>query len=348
MQKLLKYNNMKKSVQILIIAFIGVVTVNTAKAQTYDPLAVQRINDLIANNGLQATPNAPETWAFAEWNNENPKKIINLNLGDKYMEGSASFAGLTTLQTLNCNWGYLTKLDVTNCTQLKTLQCRDNRLTTIDITNCKQLQRIECYQNHLTKLDVTNCTQLQTLWCSVNRLIELDLTGRDKLTEFDGNHQFPPALTLYKNEAEEYTCVILLNNPTFESSAISYSDGVLKSTDTTVLYTPFTVQTNKEGFELSGTMSFIYSDEVGIDSIDDAKLTVYPNPATGELIVTGYELQVTNIEIFDVNGKRQKAESRRQKAEGEMVIDISHLPIGIYFVKVITEQGEVVKKIVKQ
>ena len=50
-------DKMKTAVQILVIVFIGVVTMNKAKAQTSDPLTVQSINDLIANNGLQATPN---------------------------------------------------------------------------------------------------------------------------------------------------------------------------------------------------------------------------------------------------------------------------------------------------
>jgi len=78
------------------------------------------------------------------------------------------------------------------------------------------------------------------------------------------------------------------------------------------------------------------------------KIDVYPNPNTGELQITNYELRVKNIEVFDINGKKQKTESRKQKAEGEIVIDISHLPAGIYFVKVLTEQGEIVEKIVKQ
>jgi hypothetical protein len=33
------------------------------------------------------------------------------------------------------------------------------------------------------------------------------------------------------------------------------------------------------------------------------------------------------------------AESRRQKAEGEILIDISNLQVGIYFVKIKTEKG---------
>ena len=338
---------MKKVTQILMIAFIGVVTVSTAKAQIYDPLAVQRINDLIVNNGLQATPNAPETWEFAEWNDENPKKVINLNLGAKYMKGDASFVGLTTLQRLSCSFNYLTKLDITNCPQLKILSCMDNYLTEIILTNYEQLEIIIFSKNKLSEFDLTNCDKLYRLECYGNNLTELDVTGLNNLTDFQGWGQYPPALTLYKNESEGYTSEISLNYPSFGNNAITYSDGVLKSTDSTVFNSEFTVQTiGNSNFKLSGTMNFNYSDDVGIDIIDDAQLTVYPNPNTGELVVTSYGLQVTNVEIYDISGKKQKAESRKEKAE--IIIDISSLPVGIYLVKVITEQGEIVKKIVKQ
>jgi hypothetical protein len=72
------------------------------------------------------------------------------------------------------------------------------------------------------------------------------------------------------------------------------------------------------------------------------EVIIFPNPTTGELQITNYELQITNVEVFDVYGRKQKAESRKQN-----MLDISHLPAGIYFVKIITEAGEVVKKIIK-
>jgi len=39
---------------------------------------------------------------------------------------------------------------------------------------------------------------------------------------------------------------------------------------------------------------------------------------------------------------------RKSGAEGEVVLDISYLVAGIYFVKITTEKGEVIKKVVKQ
>jgi hypothetical protein len=34
------------------------------------------------------------------------------------------------------------------------------------------------------------------------------------------------------------------------------------------------------------------------------KITLHPNPTAGELRVTGNELQVTSVEVFDVNSRK--------------------------------------------
>jgi hypothetical protein len=52
------------------------------------------------------------------------------------------------------------------------------------------------------------------------------------------------------------------------------------------------------------------------------------------------------IEIFNISGRQQTAESR--KIEGETLIDISELSAGVYFLRITTEQGEMVRKILKE
>jgi len=90
--------------------------------------------------------------------------------------------------------------------------------------------------------------------------------------------------------------------------------------------------------------------EVGVPKLEQNlhEIKVYPNPTDGQLRITNYELRIEGVEVFDIYGKMQKAESRRQKTESEIVLDISNLAAGIYFVKVVTEKGEVIKKVVKQ
>ena len=84
---------------------------------------------------------------------------------------------------------------------------------------------------------------------------------------------------------------------------------------------------------------------VGIVHHEIASIKLHPNPTTGELHVTSDALHVTNVEIFDVYGKKQSHTSR--VTSNENTINIAHLSAGLYFVKIRTEAGEVVKKVIK-
>jgi len=64
------------------------------------------------------------------------------------------------------------------------------------------------------------------------------------------------------------------------------------------------------------------------------------------LSIESGELRVNNVEIFDVFGK--KVLSQNSLTSPETVFNISHLPAGVYFVRIFTESGEVVKKVLKE
>ena len=57
-------------------------------------------------------------------------------------------------------------------------------------------------------------------------------------------------------------------------------------------------------------------------------------------------IRITNVEVFDVYGR--KLLSPASPISPETTIDISHLPAGVYFVKINTEAGQVVRKVVKE
>ena len=76
------------------------------------------------------------------------------------------------------------------------------------------------------------------------------------------------------------------------------------------------------------------------------RINIYPNPTTGELTITNYELKIMNVDVYDVYGR--KLQSKIVNLQSEIVINISHLPAGVYFVKIRTEAGEVVRKVVKE
>jgi hypothetical protein len=109
---------------------------------------------------------------------------------------------------------------------------------------------------------------------------------------------------------------------------------------------------------------FIITDEgietrlggVGIATQTLPEIKVYPNPTTGELriLMNNEQLTMNNVEVFDIYGRKVEAKFPSNSLEGwqpqadGVVINISHLATGIYVLKISTEAGQVVKKVLKE
>jgi Zn-dependent metalloprotease len=79
-------------------------------------------------------------------------------------------------------------------------------------------------------------------------------------------------------------------------------------------------------------------------------ITIYPNPTDGKLTIDNGQLTIENIEILDVKGRLCPVETLRATSlqSTPMTIDISHLLVGVYFIRITTEEGTMTKKVVKQ
>jgi len=86
--------------------------------------------------------------------------------------------------------------------------------------------------------------------------------------------------------------------------------------------------------------------EVSVDEIsENESVTIYPNPTNGELKVMSYELRVMSVEVLDIFGRNV---SHLISHISCLETDISHLPTGVYFVRITTEnQSYIYKKIIK-
>lgn len=74
-----------------------------------------------------------------------------------------------------------------------------------------------------------------------------------------------------------------------------------------------------------------------------AGLTLYPNPSSSQVFVNAGNTTITNIEIHNLLGKRFNIGKNNFEA-----IDISFLESGMYLVKLNTEYGATVRKLVKE
>jgi hypothetical protein len=86
----------------------------------------------------------------------------------------------------------------------------------------------------------------------------------------------------------------------------------------------------------------------------EPEILVYPNPTTGELRITNYELGIKEVEIFDIYGKKLLSNHLIASSSNHLITsssnhltNISHLQAGVYFLKIDTETGIITKRVVK-
>lgn len=88
------------------------------------------------------------------------------------------------------------------------------------------------------------------------------------------------------------------------------------------------------------------TDSVGIAPHQlDMSINVLPNPTTGKCTIRSEEFLIDQVEVFDVFGKELDIV---QVDDYQIDINLSSRASGIYFVRVITEQGTVTKRVVKR
>ena len=83
------------------------------------------------------------------------------------------------------------------------------------------------------------------------------------------------------------------------------------------------------------------------ESIEElsSSINIYPNPVDNELFLAT-ELRVEEIAIYDVYG-RQTMRQQVNETTSQQVVDVADLDAGVYFVNIKTENGNVVKRFVK-
>ncbi len=95
-------------------------------------------------------------------------------------------------------------------------------------------------------------------------------------------------------------------------------------------------------------VKFAFTDEDAVEEMTTSSFNVYPNPVSDRLYIETQTLtQTLTVEIYDIYGRIQNlSNSATQQLSNS--IDVANLNSGVYFVKVVTENGEMVKRIVKK
>ena len=85
-------------------------------------------------------------------------------------------------------------------------------------------------------------------------------------------------------------------------------------------------------------------EDVGLNELSSS-LNVYPNPVNDKLYIEA-DIEIEEAVVYDVFGRQQDNWTTGQ--QGKVAVDVSKLDAGVYFVKIKTAEGEIVKRIIKR
>lgn len=98
--------------------------------------------------------------------------------------------------------------------------------------------------------------------------------------------------------------------------------------------------------EINTTLTVIEGEpQLGLEEIDQEKISVYPNPSHSDIHISGLENYVEGtLKVMDLSGKTMKTLSIDQS---DMEVDVSHLTTGVYIVRLNTQKGSKHIKFIK-
>ncbi len=154
--------------------------------------------------------------------------------------------------------------------------------------------------------------------------------------------------TIHLNNLIVQSGAVLTTSETFESYQwIDCTTGIAIPGETGQEYTPtangdYAVQLTDSSCVL--TTGCYSISNVGLQLYHDPEINVYPNPTSDLLYFSSVKGKEMFIELLDLNGKVMYTKTMTQSLSS---IDVSELKEGIYFLKVYTSEGLIVKKIIK-
>jgi len=364
-------------------ALIIVLTLCTVQVFAQDKITLTWRPPAIEGNRISytATPGGPFLVNWGDGiidiiNNEESGSFKHeYESGDDYEVTITASDVASRFLTIYCSEKNISKLNLSGCFLLQTLACTQNALTNLDVSNCTALKGLSCFNNKITDLNLSGCTALQILNFMGNRITHLDVsvfTALRDLNCLDNQLQLSELYAIKTslhdsciyNFGNQYLTQKWANIDTELFADQSFFDGEftnyqVQKYGTPILESDYSVLEGKLIFHTPGLYSVGMTNKaihasvtgtlevvtVGVSENESLSIEVYPNPTTGELRIENGELRIEKVEIFDIYGKNVGANLRVCPDENQ--IDMSDLASGVYFVKIYTEEGVVVKKVIK-
>ncbi len=180
--------------------------------------------------------------------------------------------------------------------------------------------------------DVVEVTDLVVLDENNDGIEVFDLTSK---TPEILNGQTDVEVTFYETPQDAYENTDVIENPS-EYTNISNPQTIY-------------VRMNGENFCFSITnFELVLDPNLGVGDDFYNHLKLFPNPTSGIINLQSNQLTETvELKVYNLQGK-VLLEENKTPINGVISLDLSNMNTGVYFIKISTEEGTVVKKIVKQ
>ena len=251
--------------------------------------------------------------------------------------GENQLTSLNVSQNLNLKWfncgiNQLTSLDVTQNQSLQRLWCFENQLTSLDVTQNPILFRFACGDNQLTSLDLTQNPNLYDLSCYVNELTSLDISQNPNLVYFYGVENQLTSLNIKNGNNHNLIRMWAYDNPNLNCITVDDID--------------YANNQNCNDNDWCKDDWTGYNEDISEDCILDitelvyTEIQFYPNPVKDIINITS-EIPFDILNIYNLQGQLINETKNNQ-------IDVSQLNKGLYFVSIIIDGKNIVKKFIKE
>jgi len=288
----------------------------------------------------------------------NNTKLVNLQCSINQIP-SLDLSKNTQLLFLSAERNNLTTIDLLNNNLIRLLYISGNKLISLDTKNLIDLEWLECGNNNIISLDLSNNAKLLELYCYLNKITVLDVSKNVLLKTINAANNQLTSLDLSKNKNLNLVYVVWnpltsLNLQNGNNSNFITPTGTNKTNSG--LYCSFLntnlscIQVDDENYsnanwsKIKDTTTKYANSCANLSTSDIVfeKLSVYPNPTKGPLLIEN--VSVSNLRIYDGLGKQVNVPYSSNGTS--TTANFEQFPKGIYYMYIDSEGATTVKKII--
>jgi hypothetical protein len=259
---------------------------------------------------------------------------------------------LRELYFSGCN---ISELDITQCHLLEKLFCNGNQLANLDLTQNINLNMLHCQNNILTALDVSSNVNITSLYCNDNSISNLDLS-QNLLVEY---------IYCYKNnlsslDISENIHVKVISSFENQLTSLNIKNGHNTTINGMLAFDNLNLAciqvddidyaNNNPNWVKDMTTNYNEECNLYINKLElQNLLNIYPNPVTDILhIENNKNIRINQVTVYNVLGNIVLKLINSENSYFDNQLDLSNIKSDVLLIKLMTEKGIIIKKIIKE